>query len=381
MGREFNWFKWYTPKVRVICHIIFWLLVTTLYYLNYSRLTDGRYIWLFISKELLVTGSLFYSASWVISKWVSKGKVYPLIVFMILAYVWWVLWSYLTCYIAKPYVVESDERLYRYLVFFLKNGLLDLFRFGKTGVLLLDFTYMVSIPLAPKLMKAILESSMEKVELERDNLILEKTVLENSVKLMQLERDNLALELDFHKSQISPHFLFNTLNSIYRMSETNDPQTSETVLRLSNLVRYILYQGKDEEILLYKEVEFIEDYINLARLRFGGKLPIELNIVEIDEPYKIVPLILIPFVENAFKHGPDRSRTDAWVHISLSVINERLSLVVKNGVNHSAPKPVYGGLGLQNARRRLELHYPSRHKLITDENEDTYSVELIIDLI
>lgn len=333
MEREFNW---YTPKIRLICHIIFWLVVALLYYLNYSRLTDGSYIWLFIGKELWVTGSLFYSASWIISKWISKGKIYPLFIFIILAYIWWVLWSYLASYVAQPFVLRSDERLYRYLGFFLNNGLLDLFRFGKTGVLVLDFIYMVSIPLAPKLMKTIMESSLQRVQLERDNLVLEKTVLENSVKLVQLERDNLALELDFLKSQISPHFLFNTLNSIYRMSETNDPHTSETVLRLSSLIRYILYQAKDEEILLTKEVEFIKDYIKLATMRYGEKVPVIFNFAEINEPYKIVPLILIPFVENAFKHGPDRSRSEAWIDISLSLDNGTVSLIVKNGINHSA---------------------------------------------
>ncbi|MEN5196970.1 sensor histidine kinase [Sphingobacterium faecium] len=359
MERNFNWLKWYTPRVRIVCHILFWLLVTTLYYLNYNRLGGGGYIWMFIGKELFVTGSLFYSASWVIFKWVSKGKLYPLFIFVILAYIWWILCSYFTCYIARAHVPESDERLYRYLGFFLNGGFLDLFTFKKFAVLVIDFTCMVSIPLAPKLMKAILESSM---------------------KMVKLERDNLKMELDFLKSQVSPHFLFNTLNSIYRMSEMNDPETPDTVLRLSNLARYILYQGKNDDIFLSKEVDFIKDYINLATLRYGGKIPIESNIANIEEPYKIVPLILIPFVENAFKHGPDRSRSDAWIDISLRITDDRLIFSVKNGVNNAAEKPNFGGFGLQNVRRRLELHYPHRHKLTIVESENSYSVELTVDL-
>lgn len=381
MENAFNWFKWYTPKVRVVCHIVFWIVAIALYYLSYSRLTDGRYSWLFIGKELLVTGSLFYSASWVISKWVAKEKIYPLFIFSILAYIWWLACSFLLCYLAKPYVPQSDERLYRYIGFFLNKGFLDLLTLDKTAVLLLDFIYMVSIPLAPKLTKAVLDSSMKMVKLERDNLVLEKTVLEKSIKMIQLERDNLALELDFLKSQISPHFLFNTLNSVYRMSETNDPQTSETILRLSNLMRYILYQGKDEKILLSKEIEFIKDYLSLAKLRYGDKVPLEFNIAVVEEPYKIVPLILISFVENALKHGPDRSRSDAWIDISLSVNSDKLLLVVKNSFNNSATQSLYGGVGLGNAKRRLELHYPNRHKLNIEESENTYSVELIINLI
>lgn len=359
MDRDFNWLKWYTPRVRILSHFIFWLLVTTLYYLNYSRLGAGGYIWMFVAKELFVTGSLFYLASWLISRWVSKGKLYPLLIFVVLAYIWWIVCSYLTCFIAREHVPESDERLFRYLGFFLNNGFPDLFSFRKFAVLVIDFTCMISIPLAPKLMKAILESSM---------------------KMVKLERDNLKMELDFLKSQISPHFLFNTLNNIYRMSKTKDSQTPDTVLRLSNLVRYILYQSKDHEILLLKEVDFVKDYINLATLRYGGKIPIHVNIVNIDEPYKIVPLMLIPFIENAFKHGPDRSRSDAWIDISLKIIEDSLILTVKNGVNRGAEKPGFGGFGLQNVIRRLELHYPKRHKLDINDGETSYIVHLTINL-
>lgn len=378
MRAEFNWFKWYTPKVRVICHLVFWFFVTILYYLNYNRLGDGNYIWLFIGKDLLVTGSLFYSASFVITRWVSRGKVYPLLLFFIFAYVWWISWTYVTGYFAQSYVPETDTRLYNYIAFFLTNGFFDIFTVDKFAVLAFDFIFIVFIPLAPKLTKAIMESSLKMVKLERDNLALEKIVWEKSMDMIKLERDNVSLELDFLKSQISPHFLFNTLNSIYRMSETNDPLTSDTVLRLSNLVRYILYQAKDEDILLSKEVEFIKDYINLGKLRFGGKVPINSNITEIDEPYKIVPLILIPFVENAFKHGPDRSRDDAWIDIFLTIANEELLLTVKNGVNHSAAKATLGGLGLENVRRRLELHYSKRHQLFINEGERSFSVNLTI---
>ena len=217
----------------------------------------------------------------------------------------------------------------------------------------------MSIPLAPKLAKVLLESSM---------------------KMVRLERDNLAMELDFLKSQVSPHFLFNILNSIYRMSEKNDPETPATILRLSNLMRYVLYQGKDDEIQLSKEVEFIMNYIDLARIRYGDKVPLQTDIAAIDEPYKIVPLILIPFVENAFKHGPDRSRNDSRVDVSLKITDDTLLLTVKNGVNHLAEKPTIGGVGLQNVRRRLELHYPKRHSLDMTETNNSYIVKLSVKL-
>src|SRR5690606_29499081 len=98
IDRNFNWDTWYNRKVRLICHIIFWLLVTLLYYLGYRRL-GGDYIWLFVAKELLVTGSLFYSASWIISHWQERGKIYTLILFIMFSYIWWLFWTYLTCYV------------------------------------------------------------------------------------------------------------------------------------------------------------------------------------------------------------------------------------------------------------------------------------------
>lgn len=358
MEKTFNWEKWYTRQVRIICHIFFWLLVTFMYYLAYKRL-GGDYVWIFIAKELFVTSTLFYSITWIISRWMSRGKIYPLILFIIFAYIWWFSWTYMICYLAKPYIPESARGFHLYLSFFLNDGFLGLFQLEKYGTLAIDFITLVSIPLAPKLAKVLLESSM---------------------KMVRLERDNLAMELDFLKSQVSPHFLFNILNSIYRMSEKNDPETPATILRLSNLMRYVLYQGKDDEIQLSKEVEFIMNYIDLARIRYGDKVPLQTDIAAIDEPYKIVPLILIPFVENAFKHGPDRSRNDSRVDVSLKITDDTLLLTVKNGVNHLAEKPTIGGVGLQNVRRRLELHYPKRHSLDMTETNNSYIVKLSVKL-
>lgn len=358
MKKEFNWFRWYTPSNRIVSHIAFWLLVTLLYYLNYSRM-GGIYIWLFIVKELFVTSTLFYSASWIIFKWVSKGRPYPLFVFIVFAYIWWVSCTYLTCYFVRFYIPATDLRFDRYLEFILADGFIGLLEPHKFSVLILDFIFMVSIPLAPKLVKSLLEDSLRR---------------------MKLERDNLAMELDFLKSQVSPHFLFNTLNNVYRMSEKADPEAPGTILRLSNLVRYSLYESKHDKIQLSKEIEFIRNYINLAKLRYSDHVPITIQISEIDEPYKIIPLILIPFVENAFKHGPYRSRNNSWVDISLHVMEGQLFFSAANGTDNKVEKPLTGGVGLQNTRRRLELYYPNRHQLQTTEKKNSYHVDLVIDL-
>src|SRR5690606_19115286 len=145
------------------------------------------------------------------------------------------------------------------------------------------------------------------------------------------------------------------------MSEKNDPNTSKTVLQLSSLMRYVLYEAQNDQISLKKEVDFIKDYIELSKTRYGTKVPIQTDIASISEPYTIIPLILIPFVENAFKHVPDRSRFESWLDISLRLMDDTLHLSVKNGVNHNSERPVFGGVGLPNVKRRLQLHYPHRH--------------------
>lgn len=358
MKQVFNWERWYTKQVRIICHFLFWLLVTLMYYLGYSRLGND-YIWVFVAKELIATTSLFYTASWIIPKWITSGRVYLLPVFFLISYFWWIFCTYLTCQLVQNSIPETDSGFRRYVNLFLNDGFWRLFSFKNTATLALDFMTMVSIPLAPKLTKMLVE---------------------NSNKVIRLERDHLAVELDFLKSQVSPHFLFNILNSIYSMSEMNHPDTSKTVLGLSDLMKYTVYQGRNESIPLSKEIDFIENYINLVQLRYGDRVPVKVNIDAIEEPYTITPLILITFIENAFKHGPDRSKTNAWVDISLTIQHDQLQLKVSNGVNPDAPATTIGGLGLSNAKRRLELHYPQKHELQISTTEKNHTINLIIQL-
>lgn len=365
MGSENIWGKWYTPRVRILIHILFWLIVTILYYLTLKRLA-GDYVKFLVIKELLITGSLFYSVNWIISKWVSKGRVGPLIIFFVFAYFWWLSWTYLAWGLLEDVVPASDERVIRYLHFWVDDGFFGLFTLEKFPVFILDFLLLVSVPLTPKMIKVIVEGSNKLAILEKDKI--------------ELERDNLAMELEILKSQVSPHFLFNTLNSIYRMSETGDSKTSESIMRLSNMLRYLLYQTNDEKILLSKELEFLQDYLSLAKLRFGDSTKVLLKLDSIDEPYKILPLILIPFVENAIKHGPERSRKESWLKVSLKMIDDKLDFVVSNSVNRNSEKPPLGGIGLKNVARRLDLRYANNYTLNIEDGEEFYSAHLIIKL-
>ncbi|WP_293904347.1 sensor histidine kinase [Sphingobacterium sp. UBA5670] len=386
MRSEIIWGKWYTLYVRVVVHIIFWMLVFFLYYFTFRRL-GGDYMWIFVLKELFVTVTLFYSGIWIITKWVTKGKVLPLLLFILFSYLWWLNITYLTCELLKNIVLETDGGIYKYVQFFVRDGYFGVYKLEKFPSAFPDFLLLVSIPLAPKLVKLLiaqgnkvllLEKNQTELKLEKAKLELKNTNLE--LDRASLERDNLKMELEALKSQISPHFLFNTLNSVYRLAEKRETSTADTIMKLSNMLRYMLYQANDDKIFIAKEIQFLNDYLDLIRIRFGDSVNLNFNITRINEPYRIVPLILLPFIENAIKHGPDRSRKDAWINVSLTIEDGILRFVVANGINKNNAESPQGGIGLQNVKRRLELRYKDRYTLNMSDNLNSYSIVLEIKL-
>ncbi len=353
-----NFEDWYTKRVRVICHIAFWLIVSLLYYLNYRRL-GGDYTWIYIVKEVVVTTVMFYSISWIISQWTARGRFYPLLLFLVAGYVWWASLTYAVSYVVYHHVERDDTYFDTYLDLVLGGGFFSLFSVEMFPVFVLDYIFLVSIPVSPKLVKSLMDQANKKT---------------------RLERDHLAMELNFLKAQISPHFLFNTLNSIYRMAEKNDPLTSGTVFRLAGMMRYLLYESQDDKVLLEKELAFISAYIDLVKIKYGGNVRLEVHISPVTAPYRVTPHLLIPFVENALKHGPERSRKNAWVTIDFNLEDDRLTFKVANGVHPHIEKSPVGGVGLANVRKRLDLHYPRNYDLQIEETETAYYVNLMIKL-
>ena len=301
---------------------------------------------------------LFYAVSWVTSKGV-QVNLYRASAFYVLGYFWWVSITYLVCYMVRYHIVMEDNYFLPYLNFILDQGYLGLFALNKTEDLVLDYLFAVTVSVGPKLIKSYTEQSLEKA---------------------RVERDFLKMELTFLKSQISPHFLFNALNSIYWRASKTDEETAVAIFRLAEMMKYINYQTKDDEIALTKEVKFIEDYVFFYSMRYRDEVPIELLLECENEPYFIVPLLLIPIVENAFKHGPERSRKDAWVNIQLKVSDKTLRLYVANGVNWSVNQRGMGGIGMVNVKKQLNLHYPTTHSLTVEQTETAYHVVLEINL-
>ena len=186
-------------------------------------------------------------------------------------------------------------------------------------------------------------------------------------------------ELALLRSQINPHFLFNTLNNIYSLVYKKSEDAPEAVMKMSSIMRYMLYDATTDNVLLEKEIEYLKSFIELEKLRIRHKDFVELHISGNVEGRTIAPMLLIPFVENAFKHG-SKSVESPGILINLSIGPQQIMFDVSNHVrkNPTITKDQVGGIGLTNIRRRLNLLYPGKHKLEISTSEEMYIVQLIL---
>jgi two-component system LytT family sensor kinase len=193
-----------------------------------------------------------------------------------------------------------------------------------------------------------------------------------------LTQEKLRAELNFLKTQIHPHFLFNTLNNLYALTLKKSDRAPETVLKLSELINYMLYECVSDEVQLTKEIKFIRNYIDIEKMRYGDKLDIDLRVSGEVNERKIAPLILLPFVENCFKHGASEELQQSWVKITID-LQPRITIVkVENNKSSENGHSKKEGIGIQNVKRRLDLLYPSQHELKIISGEETFLVILTI---
>jgi sensor histidine kinase YesM len=199
----------------------------------------------------------------------------------------------------------------------------------------------------------------------------------------ELQSQTLQSELKFLKSQINPHFLFNTLNSLYALTLKKSDKAPEIVLKLSEMMRYMLYECNEREVPLSKEINYLKNYLELEKIRQGKKMDINFIMEGEVSNQKIAPLMFIPFVENSFKHGISNQLTAGYVNIYLEIEKQEINITIENSKTASMPAPSgkkSGGIGLVNVRRRLDLLYPNLYELNIDEDPNTYTVKLCINL-
>ncbi len=198
----------------------------------------------------------------------------------------------------------------------------------------------------------------------------------------RLSKEKTDSQLQFLKSQINPHILFNNLNNIYSLAMQEDKRTANTILKLSNLMRYIVYESSENFVLLTKELNYLEDYLELQKIQIEGRGKVDFQITGNSVGYTIAPLVLIPFVENAFKHSMDTQLDNIIIKIQIEIRNGQLFFSSTNSHDKSSKKSLSPtGIGLSNTKQRLQLLYPEKHTLNIEDSSNSYQVNLRIQLL
>lgn len=200
----------------------------------------------------------------------------------------------------------------------------------------------------------------------------------------ELEREKLQAELKYLKAQINPHFLFNTLNNLYSLTLKKSDQAPEMVLKLSEMMRYMLYHSNERMVPLEKEINYMQHYIDLEKIRQLDKTEISFEIGTDPNGHMIAPLLLIPFLENSFKHGVNTTTQSGYIKVQMDIKDDRLHFFIENSKPPQQDVPKKNGkdhgIGLQNVKRRLDLLYPDMHSLKIEDTTTYYRTELNLKL-
>ena len=338
----------FSPKYRVWRHLVFWVTHTLLIAFVWQSL--GRSIernvlqgsfW--IPVRMLYCYPLIY---WVLPRYLLKGRY---IVFTLIILLWGV-GGYFLNYSFRTFIFIPLQEVLHF-------DPIDRNRWSPNSFLVLTTTAgIVCI------------------------IFLFKHWLMKQQQLMRAEKEKITAELQLLKAQVHPHFLFNTLNNIYSFSLSQSPETPQMILRLSSLLSYMLYDCRADEVLLEKEIQVMKDYIELEKARYGDKIDISLNIEGDIKDKFIAPLLLLPFLENAFKHGTSDQLEKPWLGVDIAVKQYTLHCKIANSKNNHVP-PGRPGIGIENVRKRLQFIYPDKHELKTSDEGDFFVASLRIELI
>jgi len=343
----------FKPYLNLGLHVLGWLLLgfLLLFYMPLTwSVTVPSFFWAWQSMVLLIMLALFYvNALVIVPRTIIDGRTSMFIL--------WILASIFFIQLIA-YVFTSTTDMHRRMATILgdkrhKSQLLDNFIFTITLLVL-------GISTSWAMLQHWQQAALHK---------------------QQLEQDKAVAELAMLKTQINPHFFFNSLNSIYSLTYINVEDSRKALHTLSRMMRYLLYGKEDDRATLLEEVKFLRDYVSLMRLRSTEKVSISISIPDKLIDYPIAPMLLLPFVENAFKHGVDAT-AKSEIQIALAQQQGILELRVINSAFAKSPDGISeGGIGLTNTRRRLQLLYPQKHTLEAGlSDEDTYEVNLKIDL-
>ena len=339
------------PKI-ILFHALFWVAVWFFffYFFSYNSEITAYAIW-FSSGLLPLTMSVTYFVNYnLIPNFLLTKK-----------YQKFALYSFYTL-IFTSYIIVLI--IYACLIFILNFNIAIMPPMGKNFFFILILVLLVvGIISSIRLFNLNLKTASRNRELQN--------------KILNTQLQLKEQELHYLKRQIHPHFLFNTLNTIYGFALKQSKQTPDIILKLSNLLDYILYQVNKPKVSLKEEALHIKEYIGLEKIRFQDTLKVDFEMIDIDEKLEIAPMLLIPFVENAFKHGSLRNGF-LQIKIHISGKENRLNFRIGNTIQEIEEKNENRGIGLENIRKRLELNYAGNYSLKTEVGEYWYEVELLI---
>ena len=339
---------------RILFHALYWILNVLFFTVYFSSRDNfnGFFTMLLGNLVYLPGGMLFayFSIYYLLPKFFFEKQIVLYIVLQTaVLFLYPVLSGFLTLHVTDPYIWHSTTH------FKLASHLSTII------VLIIGMVPIVSVKIAQRF---ILDNAIKET--------LEKAKIEAELKVKEAE-------LKLLKAQINPHFLFNTLNNLYSLAIEKSEKTAEVILKISELLSYITYECISVKVTLVKEIEFINSYIELEKLRYDENLTLTFSKSgDFSEQY-IAPMILYTFIENSFKHGASKDAGNPWIMIDLNLNEECLSFSVSN--SKVADKLLTTtGIGIENVKKRLELLYPGRHRLKIVEEERVYFVSLDIQL-
>ena len=345
-----------SPIIRVLSHLIFWLIVGVFYFLVFNWNSEFREVSIIFSAGLLpvaIIVTYFFNYTLVPKfLWQKKfGRFFLFSFYTLLVSAWL---SFLIVSFALMYILNK------------KASIEPAALHPEWQVISLHF--IVFLAIAIKQVKRAFYIHQEKNELEKTKLTTELKLKEAELKLL--------------KAQIHPHFLFNTLNNLYGLTLEKSDEAPNLVLRLSEILDYILYRCDEKKVQLTEEITILKNYIEIEKIRYSEKLLLELNFPEESGYLKIAPLIILPFIENAFKHGISKSPGKVFVKIQIKIIDKTLIFMIENTKNAvvKTNENFSKGIGLLNVKKRLDLIYPEKYILKIDEQDETFSVNLTLEL-
>lgn len=270
------------------------------------------------------------------------------------------------------------------------GGMLNLYLMGKIFPPLLAFLLPSQyLPLAPRsdsvsFFMAVIATNKGAFTIACSALMLKfgKHWYHKEHRNLQLQKENTESQLRLLTAQVHPHFLFNTLNNIYSQTQLESPKGSKMIMGLSDILRYILYKGQKPMVRLREELQLIIEYVNLEKIRYGNKLEVDVLIPATPNNLYIAPLLLLPFVENCFKHGTSNVLENPWVNLTIELKDTTLVMKIMNGkVPGKKKEQKRSGIGINNVRQRLNLLYSGKYDLQIREEDEVFVVDLRVELV